>query len=110
MLNNSVFFLLIKAIVILLEAFYKPLFQSLPQSFRPILDVSKGRTTHLSSPSANTYEHLLRELKLKLKGVKWIIKIDLFKYFEHMDFNVLMSILEEKLESMSYFYFNGELN
>lgn len=49
--------LLIKAIVILLEAFYESLFNSLPQGFRPIL-------------SANSHEHALRELKLKLKGVK----------------------------------------
>ena len=94
--------LLIKAIVILLEAFYEPLFKSLPQSFRPIIDNPKGKITHLSFPSANTHEYALRELKLKLKGVKWIIKIDLFKYFEHMDFNVLMSILEEKLEDRRF--------
>ena len=62
--------LLIKAIVILLEAFYEPLFKSLPQSFRPIIDNPKGKITHLSFPSANTHEYALRELKLKLKGVK----------------------------------------
>jgi hypothetical protein len=49
--------LLIKAIVILLEAFYEPLFNSLPQGFRPII-------------SANSHVHALRELKLKLTCVK----------------------------------------
>ena len=62
--------LLIKAIVILLEAFYEPLFNSLPQNFRPILENSNGKIANLSSYSVNTHEYALRDLKLKLIGVK----------------------------------------
>lgn len=66
--------LLIKAIVILLEAFYEPIFNSLPQGFRPITSTYKSTPSpsggHLPIHSANTHEHALRELKFKLKGVK----------------------------------------
>lgn len=93
--------LLIKAIVILLEAFYEPIFNSIPRSFRPILE-GGFRNERASFHSANTHELALRELKLKLKGAKWIINIDLFKYFEHMDFNKLMSVLEERIKDRRF--------
>ena len=54
--------LLIKAIVILLEAIYAPSFNSLPRDFR---------SWPLSSfPSVNTREFALRELKFRLIGAK----------------------------------------
>jgi hypothetical protein len=39
---------------------------------------------------------------MRLKGATWFIKGDISKCFDHIDFNVLMSILEEKVKDRRF--------
>lgn len=78
--------LVIKAIVIILEAIYAPSFSSLSRQFRPSFNL----------------ESALKDVKVRLKDAKWYIKGDISKCFDFINFNVLMSILEEKIKDRRF--------
>ena len=76
--------IVIKAIVIILEAIYEPSFNS--RKYR----------------SSFNHKSALRDVKIKLKGVTWYIKGDISKCLSVLDFNVLMSVLEEKVKDKRF--------
>lgn len=84
--------LVIKAIIIILEAIYEPSFNSNSGS-RATLHFLKG------AGSSCSREVKLAKVKEILKGASWIIKSDLSKTppFEHINLNVLMSSVERKI-------------
>ena len=76
--------IVIKAIVLILEAIYQPSFNS--RKYR----------------SSFNHKSTLRDVKIKLKGVTWYIKGDISKCLSVIDFNVLMSDLEEKVKDKRF--------
>jgi len=78
--------LVLKVIAIILEAIYRPSFDSLPRQVRPSFN----------------HESALKDARLKLKGVRWLIKGDISKSFNKINLNFLMSILDEKVKDKRF--------
>jgi group II intron reverse transcriptase/maturase len=73
--------LLQEAIRLLLEAYYEPRFSDLSHGFRP------GRGCQTA----------LREITRRWRGVKWFIEGDIKGCFDHIDHEILLSILGENI-------------
>ena len=73
--------LLQEVIRLILEAYYEPQFSPHSHGFRP------GRGCHTA----------LREITRSWRGVKWFIEGDISRCFDSFDFQIMLSILREKI-------------
>jgi group II intron reverse transcriptase/maturase len=70
----------------ILERIYEPLFKDSSHGFRP------KRSCHTA----------LRPMKRGWRGVKWFIDIDIKGYFDNIDHEILMKLLEKKIEDTQF--------
>jgi len=73
---------------ILLEAIYEPNFSQHSHGFRP------KRSCHTA----------LSEIKYTWRGMKWIIDQDVKGFFDNVDHQVLINILEKKIDDKKFIY------
>ena len=78
--------LLQEVIRMILEAYYEPQFSSYSHGFRP------GRGCHTA----------LREITKRWRGVKWFIEGDIARCFDSFDFQIMLSILSEKVHDQRF--------
>jgi group II intron reverse transcriptase/maturase len=69
-----------------LEAIYEPVFKDSSHGFRP------KRSCHTA----------LREIARNWTGAKWFIEFDIEGYFDNIDHNVLMGLLEKKIDDTKF--------
>ncbi len=78
--------LLQEVIRMILEAYYEPQFSPHSHGFRP------GRGCHTA----------LREITKRWRGVKWFVEGDIAQCFDSFDFQILLSILSEKIHDQRF--------
>lgn len=71
---------------ILLEAIYEPVFTDRSHGFRP------GRSCHTA----------LRQIVDSWKGTKWVCELDIKGYFDNIDHEVLLGILEKRVDDRAF--------
>jgi len=71
---------------ILLERIYKPVFSEYSHGFRP------GRSCHTA----------LDEIRKVWTGVKWLINVDVKNYFDNIEHQTLVKLLEQKIDDRRF--------
>jgi group II intron reverse transcriptase/maturase len=71
---------------ILLERIYEPVFSKHSHGFRP------GRSCHTA----------LEEIREVWTATKWLINIDVENYFNNIDHNILVNLLEQKIDDQRF--------
>jgi RNA-directed DNA polymerase len=70
----------------ILEAIYEPVFSDRSHGFRP------GKSCHTA----------LDEIKHKWTGMKWFIEFDIEGFFDNIDHQILMGMLEKKIDDVKF--------
>ncbi len=70
----------------ILKAIYEPVFKSSSHGFRP------GRSCH---PALN-------EMKYTWAGVKWFIEFDIEGFFDNIDHQIMVKLLEKKIDDARF--------
>ena len=70
----------------ILEAIYEPVFSDKSHGFRP------GKSCHTA----------LDEIKHKWTGMKWFIEFDIEGFFDNIDHQILMGMLEKKIDDVKF--------
>ena len=70
----------------ILEAIYEPVFSDKSHGFRP------GRSCHTA----------LDEIKHKWTGMKWFIEFDIEGFFDNINHQILMEMLEKKIDDVKF--------
>jgi group II intron reverse transcriptase/maturase len=78
--------LLQEVVRILLERVYEPVFSEDSHGFRP------GRSCHTA----------LNDIRVSWTAVKWLINIDVKSYFDNIDHQVLVKLLERKIDDRRF--------
>lgn len=73
---------------IILERIYEPVFEDSSHGFRP------GRSPHTA----------LEQIKQEWTAVKWLVDMDLQSYFDTIPHDVLMTLLEKKIEDKRFLH------
>jgi group II intron reverse transcriptase/maturase len=71
---------------ILLEAIYEPVFSDRSHGFRP------GRSCHTA----------LTQIVDSWKGTKWVCELDIKGYFDNIDHEVLLTVLEKRIDDRAF--------
>lgn len=71
-----------KAMLMILESIYEPIFSEHSHGFRP------GRSCHSA----------LREIRKQWSGIKWVIEGDIQGCYDNVDHHILISILRRKIQ------------
>ena len=75
-----------EVIRILLEKLYEPVFLECSHGFRP------GRSRHTA----------LDHIRKVWNGVKWLINVDIKSYFDNIDRDILLGLLEQKIDDRQF--------
>ncbi len=75
-----------EAVRIILEAIYEPVFSNQSHGFRP------GRSCHTA----------LETIKKTWTGCKWLVEVDVHGFFDNIDHNVLLTILEKRIDDRKF--------
>ena len=70
----------------ILKAIYEPVFKGSSHGFRP------GRSCHTA----------LNEMKYTWAGIKWFIEFDIEGFFDNIDHDILLGLLEKKIDDVRF--------
>lgn len=77
---------ILEIVRMILEAIFEPTFLKNSHGFRP------NKSCHSA----------LESLKINFNGIKWVIEADIKKYFNSIDHNILISLLERRIQDINF--------